>query len=406
MAQVITIDVTTLLGSDTFPVNANDVYGLVETIAVQNIRAVKSSNRIEDAFYDYVVDNGAVIEEAIIAMAEKQAFVKLGTPDLAPKDPTLDVKYFNNWEAKQFQTTIRRSDIRKIIADKGTGFDEVVSAILATLSEGEGYDDYKAMRDILNDKVNVGYDMSASGGIFAGYAPKNMKGVIFAMREMYNALKATNLVGLDSVNGILQATPVEDIRIAVSETLLNLMDVVELANVFNLSKEELFGKLVVIPFEADAQDYDPARIVVYDRKALGRGTRLFEYSQDVIGKGLYTNHYLTTERCYFYNPLFKCISLDVTSAMQAEFGEVMEATEFYSITETLSHVKSSNKAESIIEGKTFKAVYEADEGYTLTGASVSVTMDGNAVANAYDDGVITIANVSGDLVISITAVED
>lgn len=406
MAQVITIDVTTLLGSDTFPVNANDVYGLVETIAVQNIRAVKSSNRIEDAFYDYVVDNGAVIEEAIIAMAEKQAFVKLGTPDLAPKDPTLDVKYFNNWEAKQFQTTIRRSDIRKIIADKGTGFDEVVSAILATLSEGEGYDDYKAMRDILNDKVNVGYDMSASGGIFAGYAPKNMKGVIFAMREMYNALKATNLVGLDSVNGILQATPVEDIRIAVSETLLNLMDVVELANVFNLSKEELFGKLVVIPFEADAQDYDPARIVVYDRKALGRGTRLFEYSQDVIGKGLYTNHYLTTERCYFYNPLFKCISLDVTSAMQAEFGEVMEATEFYSITETLSHVKSSNKAESIIEGKTFKAVYEADEGYTLTGASVSVTMDGNAVANAYDDGVITIANVSGDLAISITAVEE
>ena len=248
--------------------------------------------------------------------------------------------------------------------------------------------------------------MSASGGIFAGYAPKNMKGVIFAMREMYNALKATNLVGLDSVNGILQATPVEDIRIAVSETLLNLMDVVELANVFNLSKEELFGKLVVIPFEADAQDYDPARIVVYDRKALGRGTRLFEYSQDVIGKGLYTNHYLTTERCYFYNPLFKCISLDVTSAMQAEFGEVMEATEFYSITETLSHVKSSNKAESIIEGKTFKAVYEADEGYTLTGASVSVTMDGNAVANAYDDGVITIANVSGDLAISITAVEE
>ena len=406
MAQVITIDVAGLTGSDTFPVNANDVYDLVETIAVQNIRAVKSSNRIEDAFYDYVVENGAVIEEAIIEMAERQAFVKTGSPDLSPKDPTLDVKYFNNWTAKQFQTTIRRSDIRKIIADKGTGFDEVVSAILATLSEGEGYDDYKAMRDILNDANNVGYDMSASGGIFAGYAPKNMKGVIYCMREMYNALKATNLVGLDADNGILQATPVEDIRIAVSESLLNLMDVVELANVFNLSKEELFGKLVVIPFEADSDDYDPARIVVYDRKALGRGTRLFEYSQDIIGKGLYTNHYLTTERCYFYNPLFKCISLDVTGAMQAELGNVLEATEAHSITQTLSHCKSSNSAESIWDGKTFKAEYTADEGYTLTGASVSVTMGGNAVANAYDDGVVTIANVDGDIVVSITAVED
>ena len=404
MAQVITVDIAGLTGSDTFPVNANDVYDLVETIAVQNIRAVKSSNRIEDAFYDYVVENGAVIEEAIIEMASKQAFVKTGAPDLSPKDPNLDVKYFNNWEAKQFETTIRRSDIRKVIADKGTGFDEVVSAILATLSEGEGYDDYKAMRDILNDKTNVGYDMSAQGGIFAGLEPKNMKGVIYCMREMYNALKATNKVGLDATNGILQATPVEDIRIAVSESLLNLMDVVELANVFNLTKEELFGKLVVIPFEADAQDYDAGRIVVYDRKALGRGTRLFEYSQDSIGKGLYTNHYLTTERCYFYNPLFKCISLDVTGAMQAELGNVLEATEAHSITQTLSHCKSSNSAESIWDGKTFKAEYTADEGYTLTDASVSVTMGGNAVANAYDNGVVTIANVDGDIVVSITAV--
>ena len=325
MAQVITIDVATLIGSDTFPVNANDVYGLVETIAVQNIRAVKSSNRIEDAFYDYVVDNGAVIEEAIIAMAEKQNFVKTGAPDLSPKDPTLDVKYFNNWEAKQFQTTIRRSDIRKIIADKGTGFDEVVSGILATLSEGEGFDDYKAMRAILNDHTNVGYDMSASGGIFAGYEPKNMKGVIYCMREMYNALKATNKVGLDATDGIVQATPVEDIRIAVSESVLNLMDIVELANVFNLTKEELFGKLVVVPFEASASDFNSNYIVVYDRKALGRGTRLFEYSQDVIGKGLYTNHYLTTERCYFYNKLFKCVYLDCTSALDAEKLAILQA---------------------------------------------------------------------------------
>ena len=129
MAVVETVDITTLTGSDTFPVNANDVYGLVETLAVQNIKAVKSSNRIEDAFYDYVVENGAVIEEAVVEMAEKQNFVKTGDPNLAPKDPTLYVKYFNNWESAQFQTTIRRSDIRKIIANKGTGLEEVVAEI-------------------------------------------------------------------------------------------------------------------------------------------------------------------------------------------------------------------------------------------------------------------------------------
>ena len=329
MAQVTTVDVTTIIGSDTFPVNANDVYDLVETIAVQNIRAIKSSNRIEDAFYDYVVENGAVVEEAIVEMAEKQAFVKTGAPDLSPKDPKLAVKYFNNWESAQFQTTVRRSDIRKIIADKGTGFDELVSTILATLSEGEGYEDYKKMRQAFIDTyvqfAVASGDMNSKIG-----TPKNAKGILYALREMYNIVKATNKIGLPS-DGILQATPVEDIRIAVSESVLNLIDVVELANIFNLSKEELFGKLVVLPYDEttvesggeEIENFDCVAFV-YDRKALGRGTRLFEYSQDVIGKGLYTNHYLTTERCYFYNKLFKMCFIDLSTAVLAERADILE----------------------------------------------------------------------------------
>ena len=208
MSTVTTVDVTTLLGSNDFPVNANDVYGLVETICVQNIRGVKSSNRIADAFYDYVVENGTVVEEAIIKMAEKQNFVKTGTPNLAPKDPTLAVKYFNNWEAKQFQTTVRRNDIRKIIADKGTGLDEVVSAILDTLNQGEGYDDYKAMRDIIS---NASVGISATQ-LFGDKHPKGIKGLIYAMREAYNALKATNFIGLDDQVSFEQATPVVTIN--------------------------------------------------------------------------------------------------------------------------------------------------------------------------------------------------
>lgn len=320
MAVVETIDITTLTGSDKFPVNANDVYGLVETLAVQNIRAVKSSNRIEDAFYDYVVENGAVIEEAVVEMAEKQAFVKTGDPNLAPKDPTLYVKYFNNWTSAQFQTTIRRSDIRKIIANKGTGLEEVVAEILASLSEAEGYEDYKNMRVILSqDTQDIGAD--ASTALFGGKVPANMKGVIFAIRQMFNALKATNSLG---TGGIVQATPVEDIRIAIPETILNMMDITELANAFNLEKEELFGKLIKLPYDSN---YSDSEIVVYDRKALGRGTRLFEYSQDIVGKGLYTNHYLTTERCYFYNSLFKALHLYVGKAYVAVMDELFTSAE-------------------------------------------------------------------------------
>lgn len=318
MATVTTVDVTTLVGTDKFPVNANDVYGLIETIASQNIRSVRSANKIVDGFYEYEVENGAVIEEAIIKMAQKQSFVKTGNPDLSPKDPTLAVKYFNNWEEAQFETTIRRSDIRKIIANKGVGLDDIVSEILTSLTEGESDYDYTLMRDIIKDE-DVGEDASVS--IFGDRRPKNAKGILYCMREMYNALKASNTKGGVSFK---QATPVEDIRICVSESVLNLLDIVELANAFNLTKEELFGKLVVRPYDADD---DKTKVLVYDRKALGRGTRLYEFSQDVIGKGLYTNHYLTTERCYFYNSLFKALKLDISKAIFVEESAILEDNE-------------------------------------------------------------------------------
>ena len=399
MATVTTIDVTTLLGSSDFPVNVNDVYSLIETICVQNIRGVKSSNRIEDAFYDYVVENGTVVEEAIIKMAERQNFVKTGSPNLAPKDPTLAVKYFNNWEPSQFQTTVRRNDIRKIIADKGTGIDEVVSAILDTLNQGEGYNDYKAMRDLIKN-ASVGFDANTT--LFGDKHAKNIKGLIYQIREAYNAIKATNFVGLDDQVSFEQATPVEDIRIAISESVLNLMDLVELASVFNLTKEELFGKLVVIPFDAD---YDKFKVLVYDRKALGRGTRLYEYSQDVICKGLYTNHYLTVERCYFYNGLFKCLAIDAQEAVEAGEASVLEDNTYYTVTDTYSHCSSDNDAEKVLAKKSYKATITAASGYTMTGATITtLTMGGTDISStAYSNGVIYIPRVTGNIVISIAA---
>lgn len=318
MATVNTVDVTSLIGSDNFPVNSNDVYGLVETLAVQNIRAVKSSNRIVDGFYEYEVDNGKVIQEAIIQMAQAQPFVKEGAPDLSPKDAELLVKYFNNWEEQQFKTTVRRDDIRAVIANKGTGIEEVVGGILESLNQGESDYDYKQMRDIIANS-QVGADASSS--IFGGLVPTSMKGVIYAIRQMYNVIKATNQLG-----GVpyRHATPVEDIRIAISEDVLNLIDIVELANIFNLSKEEMFGKIVALPYDADG---DYTKVLVYDRKALGRGTRLYDYTQDVIGVGRYTNHYLTTERCYFYNSLFKALKLDISKAYTAAVSSLMGAAD-------------------------------------------------------------------------------
>ena len=315
MAEVQTIDVTTLEGSDKFPVNINDVYGLIETIASQNIRALRSTNRIVDGFYDYDVKDGKVIEEAVIAMAKAQAFNK-NDFSFTPKDPELYVRYFNNFDPAQFEATIRRDDIRAILANKGVGLDAVIGETLETLTQGEGYDDFKKMRNVIFNANVTDYNTTVLNG-----QPANMKGVLYAIRDAYNHLVSTNrdltAEAYDS------GTPEADIRIAITPKLLNLIDIIELANVFNLEKEELFGKLVVVDVDDLAEATNYYKVVVYDRKAFGRATRVYDYTQDTSGRARFTNHYLTVERAYFHNGLFKAARIDATAAATAARRELI-----------------------------------------------------------------------------------
>lgn len=317
MAVVNTIDTTTDKGSDIFPVNKNEFLTAVETIAVQNIRGVKNSNTIEDAFFDYVVDNGKVIEEAIVEMAKGAKFVNVpngGNPDFSPKDPVLYVKYWNNWETNKYKTTKRYKEIRAILA-QGKTADDVAGEIDASLTEGEGYDDYTKMRKAIEEEA-VAKDAGTS--VFGGKVPANMKGVIYALRELYGVCTATNQEGgVPCVQGVDPA----DIRIAISRKALNLMDVTELANAFNLEKEDLFGKLVILPYD---KTYKGDKVLVYDRKHLGRGTRQYEYTQEDIKGSLYVNSMLFTDRCYFKNDLFKAFGLDISEAMASAEGTLLK----------------------------------------------------------------------------------
>lgn len=312
--------ITPVNGSTNFPVNPNSFLAAVETIAQQNVRAVVSTNKIEDAFYEYEVKDGKVIEEAIIAMAQRQAFVPTvagAQPDLSPLDPALYIRYFNNFEENQFKVTKRPDEIRAVIAN-GMSEEKLAAEILDTLTAGEGDYDYAQMRAIIEDSTNVG--INASTALFNSKVPQSSKGIMYAIRRMFNAVKATNTIGLGSGISTKQGVPVEDIRIAISEDVLALIDMTELANLFNLSKEEILGRVVMLPSDVN---YTGNRVLVYDRKALGRATRTYEYGQDNLQLARYTNFGLTTSRAYFYNPLFKCLALDVTTAVNAEEGQLI-----------------------------------------------------------------------------------
>lgn len=80
---------------------------------------------------------------------------------------------------------------------------------------------------------------------------------------------------------------------------------------------------------------------------------------------------------------------------------------YYTVTNSLTNCASNNNTASIVEGGAYTATLTADEGYTLDGASISVVVNGEDVTDtAYSDGVITIHNVLGNVVITATAVEE
>lgn len=319
-------------GAQDFPVTQNQFYGLVEKIAMQQIRGIKSANRLEDALYFYEIDNGTVIEQALIEKAKCKAYDPNAWQPL-PSDPKVHPRYFNNWEQCQFITTTRYNEIRKIIAKNGvqSTAEQVAAEIVDSITQGEGSQDFKDTRSLILN-ANVYNYVEQLGGV-----PTNMKGVLYAVRDMYEALRSDNdyLTGM----GVDSATPERDIRIAISTKVLNLIDVVELANTFNLSKEEMFGKIVVVPV-SDIDEENWYKIVVYDRMAFGRATRLYEYGQEYSARGLYMNHLLTVDRMYFYSNLFKAASIDVTKAATAARGTIITA----SSDSELQAIKAANAA--------------------------------------------------------------
>lgn len=75
------------------------------------------------------------------------------------------------------------------------------------------------------------------------------------------------------------------------------------------------------------------------------------------------------------------------------------------VTNNLLHCSTSNSANVVEEGAAYTATITAAEGYTLDGATVQIAMGGVNVSQYYSNGTINIPNVTGNVVISVTAVE-
>lgn len=83
-----------------------------------------------------------------------------------------------------------------------------------------------------------------------------------------------------------------------------------------------------------------------------------------------------------------------------------EETNLYrSVTLKLSGCACDNTLQRVIDGQSYGATLKPDADYTLDGAAVRITMGGIDVSNYYSGGKIAIARVTGDIQITVSAVE-
>lgn len=85
-----------------------------------------------------------------------------------------------------------------------------------------------------------------------------------------------------------------------------------------------------------------------------------------------------------------------------EDGGGTETPTFYIVTNKLTNVATSNHVASVESGNSYTATLTAEDGYDIE--SVTVTMGGTDITNsAYSDGIVNIASVTGNVVITAVA---
>jgi hypothetical protein len=99
------------------------------------------------------------------------------------------------------------------------------------------------------------------------------------------------------------------------------------------------------------------------------------------------------------------IKYEMDDGSTVEIGDlVLDNNVYYSITNNLTNCTNSNNTVQMVEGGSYSATISANSGYELS--SVKVTMGGTDISStAVSGGKVTIANVTGNIVITAVATE-
>ena len=299
-------------GADYEPTSIEELGGMIGKIAESVIRENSTENYLS-VFDKGIVDNGDTIEQAVVLLAESQAYDSTGAHTLDREtSEKFAVKYFKNWTPKTFKKTVDFSELRKVLIGAKSAADESAKIVSST-TEGDKQEQYEDIRNMM-----AWGRQSADGGTgemlvraeTVAYDSVNSsidyKQTLVAMKDAISGMKFTNTSF--NVASVKRRTKPEDIYILMPYQLKNRIDVEELAGVFNLDKAEIKDRIIETDMTNESGYY---YIYIVDKWAILDYTRLYEMLNQLNAEGRFWNYFLHTDRLYGLSGLFDACYIKV-----------------------------------------------------------------------------------------------
>ena len=285
------------------PNSVSDLGSMLCKVAEQVIREVSADDKLS-VFDKMPVDNGDTIEQAVVKLATPRSYDSTGANALSRKTPDIAVKMFNTWNRYVYDTTVDISQIRKVL-QTGKGASELSTKIVASLSEGDKFDKYTFVKNLLEwgRADQAGNVLKNTGTVALKSSIMDIKGALVKFKNIISGMQYVN--SDFNTASLKRRSRKEDIYMLIPYKLKNRIDVDELAGVFNLEKDRIDAHIIELdiePVEIEGAYYYPVYFV--DKFAILDYTRLYEMADQKNADGLFWNYFLHTERLYGISPLF------------------------------------------------------------------------------------------------------
>ena len=274
-------------GADATHTNVvNDTYNAIDKIFRSDITTAEGRNTL-DGFYKGEVENGRLLEEIFVEMGTPYNFTKDDTQYVFKgNDAGLHFVYYGDWNYEQSNKELFIYKIRELL-DAGKSPDDIASAVVASLRNGDNDKIYGDLKGLLLD---------AKQNMNAWKVPSvsTTEDLLLQIRNIISHFEFANADYCDYKHRTLK----NNIRVIISAELINKIDVTKLANTLNVDRAEidtLFWKV----------DTTDNVVYVVDKNAIGyftKNTRGYSKFLEELRKVIY---YFDNDKMYYSSTLFK-----------------------------------------------------------------------------------------------------